>query len=108
MKKFLLSTALCTVISGAAFTASTTDAKAAGFYIQEQSVSGLGAAFSGSTTSIRDASTVYFNPAGMTRLDGAQANLGVHLLIPDGELSDTGSTNDTVAPSFGTVATTWR
>ncbi len=92
MKKFLLSTALCTLISGAAFTATSTEADAAGFYIQEQSVSGLGAAFSGSTTSIRDASTVYFNPAAMTRLDGPQANLGVHLLIPDGELTDTGST----------------
>jgi long-chain fatty acid transport protein len=91
MKKFLLSTAICTMISGAALVTSQ-DADAAGFYIQEQSVSGLGTAFAGSTTSIRDASTIYFNPAGMTRLDGPQANLGVHLLVPNGDLDDTGST----------------
>jgi len=70
----------------------STSANAAGFYIQEQSVKGLGTAFAGSSTSIDDASTLYFNPAGMTKLDGAQANLGVHFLIPDGDLDDTGTT----------------
>ena len=65
---------------------------AAGFYIQEQSVRGLGYAFSGSTTSIDDASTIYFNPAGMTKLDGAQVNVGVHAILPDADLSDTGTT----------------
>lgn len=60
-------------------------------YIQEQSVKGLGAAFSGSTTSIDDASTVYFNPAGMTKLEGAQVNAGVNF-ISRAELDDTGST----------------
>ena len=67
-------------------------AQAAGFYIQEQSVKGLGTSFAGSTTSIDDASTLYFNPAGMTKLDGAQINAGVHLLIPSADLTDTGTT----------------
>ena len=65
---------------------------AAGFYIQEQSVSGLGSAFSGSVTSIEDPSTVYFNPAGMTKLKGIQAQAGVHLLIPSADIDNTGST----------------
>lgn len=65
--------------------------KAAGFYIQEQSVSGLGSAFSGSVTNMNDPSTIYFNPAGMTNLDGTQAQLGAHLLVPNSELTDTGS-----------------
>ncbi len=67
-------------------------AQAAGFYIQEQSVKGLGYAFSGSTTSIDDASTLYFNPAGMTKLEGSQINAGVHLLLPKADLTDTGTT----------------
>lgn len=71
---------------------SYTTSNAAGFYIQEQSVQGLGSAFSGSATSIDDASTIFFNPAGMTKLDGAQANVGVHVLIPDADISDTGTT----------------
>ncbi len=67
-------------------------AQAAGFYIQEQSVSGLGAAFSGSATNLNDASTIYFNPAGMTNLEGGHANLGVNLLIPNSEVKNNGST----------------
>jgi long-chain fatty acid transport protein len=75
-------------------------ANAAGFYIQEQSVKGLGSAFAGSVTSIDDASTVYFNPAGMTRLDGPQVNGGVHMLVPSSDLSNNGSTFNG-APSGG-------
>ena len=72
-------------------------ANAAGFYIQEQSVRGLGSAFSGSTTTLNDASTVYFNPAGMTQLPGLQAQAGVHVIIPDSKIKDTGTTAGTAA-----------
>lgn len=72
-------------------------ANAAGFYIQEQSVRGLGSAFSGSTTTLNDASTVYFNPAGMTQLPGLQAQAGVHVIIPDSKVKDTGTTAGTAA-----------
>ncbi|WP_246585415.1 outer membrane protein transport protein, partial [Thiorhodospira sibirica] len=37
---------------------------AAGFYIQEQSVSGLGGAFAGDAALAADASKIFFNPAG--------------------------------------------
>src|SRR5690606_2389260 len=79
------------------------DARAAGFYIQESSVSGLGSAFSGSTTSLGDASTVYFNPAGMTKLESAQISIGAHLLIPEATLTDTGSTFDFNGPFPGGI-----
>ena len=82
-------------IAAAAFGAllvSTSIANAAGFFIQEQSVSAGGSAYAGAASNTKDASTIFFNPAGMTALDGAQANLGVQLLIPNGELTDTGST----------------
>lgn len=80
------------VLSASILFGATQSAHAAGFYIQEQSVKGLGYAFSGSTTSIDDASTLYFNPAGMTKLDGAQINAGAHLIIPNADLTDTGTT----------------
>jgi len=79
-------------LSAAILVGGATAAKAAGFYIQEQSIKGLGSAFAGSVTSIEDASTIYFNPAGMTKLDGMQINTGVNLLIPRSDLEDTGST----------------
>lgn len=66
-------------------------AEAAGFYIQEQSVSGLGAAFAGQVSTPRDASILYFNPAGIARLDGAQINVGVNFIYPDVDLKDTGT-----------------
>lgn len=79
----------------------STAANAAGFYLQESSVKGLGYAFSGSVTSLDDASTIWFNPAGMTDLDGRQANLGVHLLIPSAKVRDNGSTFLGVGPMTG-------
>lgn len=85
MKKLLVATSSLLLLS-------SYQVNAAGFYIQEQSVKGLGYAFSGSTTSIDDASTVYFNPAGMTKLDRAQINAGVHVLLPNADLTDTGTT----------------
>lgn len=71
----------------------STGTNAAGFFIQEQSVSGLGMAFSGSSTNIEDPSTIFFNPAGMTKLSGTQAQAGAHLLILSADLTDTGTTN---------------
>ncbi len=55
---------------------------ASGFAIIEQSVSGLGNAFAGGAASAEDASTVYYNPAGMMLLDGSQATAGVHYIMP--------------------------
>ncbi|PZP53154.1 MAG: outer membrane transport family protein [Micavibrio aeruginosavorus] len=69
----------------------STSAHAAGFYIQEQSVSAGGAAYAGAASNTKDASTIFFNSSGMTKLDGAQGNLGVQLLIPDGKLDNQGS-----------------
>lgn len=69
-------------------------ANAAGFFIQEQSVTGLGRAFAGSAAAADDASTVFFNPAGMTFLKSGEVQLGSSLLIPNTKLSDNGSTID--------------
>lgn len=71
---------------------SSTAADAAGFYIQEQSVRAQGAAFSGSTTTLNDASVIYYNPAGMAALSGTQVQAGVHIIAPSSDLDDTGST----------------
>jgi long-chain fatty acid transport protein len=80
------------LLSAICSTAIAGSANAAGFYIQEQSVRGLGSAFSGSTTTLDDASTIYFNPAGMTKLEGLQMQGGVNLLIPNSKVKNNGST----------------
>ncbi|MCG5496443.1 OmpP1/FadL family transporter [Ectothiorhodospira variabilis] len=66
--------------------------KAAGFYIQEQSVSGLGRAFAGEAAVAQDSSTIFFNPAGMVFLPGTEVQAAVHLLVPKADVSDGGST----------------
>jgi long-chain fatty acid transport protein len=45
---------------------------ASGFQLVEQNGSGLGNAYAGQAAAGTDASTVYFNPAGLTALDGQQ------------------------------------
>lgn len=44
-------------------------ASAAGFSLTEQSVTGLGRAFAGGAALAEDATTIYYNPAGLTRLN---------------------------------------
>jgi long-chain fatty acid transport protein len=65
---------ICIAASIAAGTAVVTQpAGAAGFALLEQNASGLGNAYAGSAASATDASTIYFNPAGLTLLPGMQA-----------------------------------
>jgi len=47
---------------------------ASSFALIEQSVSGMGTAYAVGSSGIGDASTVYFNPAGMSRLSGTHLN----------------------------------
>lgn len=64
---------------------------AAGFYLQEQGVTGLGRAYAGEAAIASDASTIYFNPAGMTRLESAEFQAGAHLLFPRSSTRNNGS-----------------
>ncbi len=72
-------------------------AQAAGFYIQEQSVTGLGSAFAGIAANPQDASTIYFNPAGMTELDGPEISVSNHALFLELEVKNENSTAATAA-----------
>jgi len=64
----------------------------AGFAIQEQSVTGLGRAFAGSAAVAEDASTIFFNPAGLTQLKHTEIDFGIHYIKPKSDFSDDGST----------------
>jgi long-chain fatty acid transport protein len=66
-------------------------ADAAGFALIEQSPSQVGNAFAGGAASAEDASTIYFNPAGMTQLSGRQIVVGVHGVKPSAEFNNNGS-----------------
>jgi long-chain fatty acid transport protein len=71
----------------AAFSA---NAPAAGLQYWQQNASGLGVAYAGSAAVGDDASTVYFNPAAMTRLPGIQVSLGATGAWPSYRYSNAG------------------
>jgi long-chain fatty acid transport protein len=71
---------------------------AAGFALIEQSASGMGDAFAGGSAAAEDASTIFFNPAGMTRLPGMQVVVGVHAIGPSATFNNQGSTLAPPAP----------
>jgi long-chain fatty acid transport protein len=73
-----------------------------GYFIDQQSVPGLGRADAGDVAAAYDPSTVFFNPAGMTELwvgadpsQTRQASSGVAIIVPTTDLKNTGSTAST-------------
>jgi long-chain fatty acid transport protein len=74
----------------------------AGFALQENSGSAMGNAFAGGAAGAEDASTVWSNPAGMSRLASPQVALAVHLITPSFKFHDEGSTPAAFQPLGGT------
>ncbi|MDT8465660.1 outer membrane protein transport protein [Alcaligenes nematophilus] len=68
-------------------------AHAAGFNLLEQNASGLGNAYAGSAAIGDNASTIYFNPAGMTLLPETNFSAGFNAIKPTFKFSDKGSTD---------------
>jgi long-chain fatty acid transport protein len=65
---------------------------AAGFQINETSGSGLGNAFAGGAAAAEDASTLWSNVAGMSRLGGSEVSGTLHLVRPTLRFHNIGST----------------
>ncbi len=81
----------------------TGGAQASGFALMEQNASGLGNAYAGQAAAAEDASTIYFNPAGLTQLAGRQVVGGGNFVRPITEFNDRGSTGPSIplAPPLG-------
>ncbi len=89
-------------------------AAAGGFQVFEQSVKGLGQAYSGSAASSDDAATVFFNPAGMTQLPGTQIQGAAYVIFTQAAFVNEGSMTATGPPLTGSTgdggitATVWN
>ncbi len=75
-------------------------AAAAGFQLIEQSASGIGNAYAGSAAVAENASTIFYNPAGMTQLQEREFSAGLSLVRPSFNFSNKGS----VVPALGPVS----
>jgi long-chain fatty acid transport protein len=65
---------------------------AQGFYVDEQSALRLGDAFSGGAAQADDASTAFYNPAGLTRLQNKQLTFNLSAISVKSEFKGTSST----------------
>ena len=77
------------------------DVAASGFALIEQSASCMGSACAGAAASAEDASTIFFNPAGMSLLSGKQGVLALHVINPSAKFSDSGSVPAAFQPNAG-------
>ena len=96
--KSSISLAVSAVLASGLF---ATQASAAGFALIENSASGMGNAFAGGSAIADDASTVWFNPAGMTRLKGSQMTVGGHIIMTSADFTNQGSTDVLTGPLSG-------
>ena len=81
---------LLPALVGMAFSGS---ALAAGFQLQNQNGAGTSTAYAGAAASAEDASTIFFNPAGMTYLPlGHSLSLGGTVIDRSVKFRDTGTT----------------
>ncbi len=96
MKKSFTKSLLAISIASA-----STVTQASSFALIEQSASGQGASYAGASAIAEDASTIYFNPAGMTRLSGKQIVVAGHIILPDASFTNNGSTTFAGSPLSG-------
>lgn len=75
----------------AAVIAASTQALANGVAINEQSASSMGTGFAGRSSSAHDASTVFGNPAGMSRLERTEISGGLALIHASTDISNASS-----------------
>jgi long-chain fatty acid transport protein len=73
----------------AALTGFSAGANASAFALSEQNASGLGNAYAGAAAVAEDASTIYWNPAGMTRIPGRQGVGALNAIRPKTEFTNT-------------------
>jgi long-chain fatty acid transport protein len=70
---------------------------ASGFQLLEQNASGLGNAYAGSAAVADNASTIHFNPAGMTGLQPREFSVGLAAVRPSFEFRNQGSQTGVLA-----------
>ena len=84
-RKLTLSLAL-----GGAFLFSA-EAHSSAFMLQEQSARASGKAYAGEAASPEDASTIFYNPAGMTELKRSEVQVGAYMMAPNADIKNRGS-----------------
>ena len=84
-------TRVAIAVGGIALALSIGEAFGAGFALQENSGSAIGNAFAGGAAAAEDVTTIWSNPAGLSRLASPQVAAAVHFITPSFKFRDEGS-----------------
>lgn len=84
-------TRIATAVAGLALALGSGQAFGAAFQLNESSASGLGNAFAGAAAAAEDASTLWSNVAGMSRIGTNQVVAAIHLITPSIKFSNDAS-----------------
>ena len=82
---------LLSVALGSAMAVASGATLASAFALVETTASGLGNAYAGAAATADEAGTIWWNPAGMTRLDGISITTALHAITPSAKFNDQGS-----------------
>lgn len=96
------------IISAAITLAFSSAASAAAFQLLEQNASGLGVAYAGSAAVAENASTVFYNPAGLAQLSGIQLSVGMTGVGPSYRFQNQGSGGTLLGSGEGGNAGGWH
>ncbi len=77
-------------------------AHASGFALIEMNASGQGNAYAGAAVGTNNASTIFFNPAGMMNLERDQLAIAAHFVMPSADFNNDGSVT-AMQPAGGAV-----
>ena len=91
----------CFLIAAGATIALTTEGQASGFFVREQSTTGMASAFAGASAGTGDASGMFYNPATIIDLDRNQTNIDLRLFMPDVEIEAHAATSLLGANAIG-------
>ncbi|HSV17275.1 MAG TPA: outer membrane protein transport protein [Casimicrobiaceae bacterium] len=95
-------TRLAAAVAGALLGVAGGHAYGSAFALQEQNASGLGHAYAGGAAAAEDVSTIFYNPAGLVRLQTTQVVLAGNVICPSARFHDNGSQAAALQPLGGT------
>jgi long-chain fatty acid transport protein len=98
MTHLFVRTRIAVAIGGLVTMLGAGQALGAGFALQENSGSGLGNAFAGGAAVAEDASTIWANPAGMSRIGTNQVAAAIYFITPSMKFSNNASQPAAVCP----------
>jgi long-chain fatty acid transport protein len=95
-------TRAATAVAGMVLALGTGQVFGSAFGLQTQNASGLGHAYAGGAAAAEDVSTIFYNPAGLVRLQKTEAVMSANLICPSAKFQDNASKPALYQPLGGT------